>query len=106
MMTKTIFKYSSDNRARFPRLLPLAAAPLFTVLLASCFAGKSNSAGGEVTGVGGSAWAEPTPYGMVLVDRGGYAMGPATDDSVWNVKANPRGVSVDAFWMDEPEITN
>ena len=24
-------------------------------------------AGGEVTGVGGSAWAEPTPYGMVLV---------------------------------------
>ena len=33
-------------------------------------------------------------------------MGPAADDSVWGVKGNPRGVSVDALRMDETEITN
>ena len=49
---------------------------------------------------------EPTPYGMVLVDRGSVNMGPAKDDSLWNIKADPRGVSVDAFWMDETEVTN
>ncbi len=105
MMIKAISKYFSTSRRR-ALLLKAGVAPMLAVSLASCFAGRSSSAGGEVTGVGGSAWAEPTPYGMVLVDRGGYAMGPATDDSVWNVKANPRGVSVDAFWMDETEITN
>ena len=68
--------------------------------LTSCFGVRSSSAGGEVTGVGGSAWAEPTPYGMVLIDRGSIAMGPAKDDSVRGIKADPRGISVDAFWMD------
>ena len=47
-------------------LLPIAAV----AMLASCAAGRRSSAGGEVTGVGGSSWAEPTPYGMVLVSRG------------------------------------
>lgn len=67
---------------------------------------RSAGSGGEVTGVGGSAMAEPVPYGMVLVDRGAYAMGPVTGDSTWGVTPNPRGVSVDAFWMDETEVTN
>ena len=72
----------------------------------SCATGSRSAAGGEVTGVGGSSWAEPTPYGMVLVSRGSVKMGPAKDDSLWNIRANSRGVSVDAFWMDETEITN
>ena len=76
-------------------------------ILTSCFGARSSSAaGGEVTGVGGYAWAEPTPYGMVLIDRGSIAMGPGKDDSLNNITANPRGISVDAFWMDETEITN
>jgi len=76
------------------------------LVLTSCMASRSNAAGGEVTGVGGSSYSEPTPYGMVLVDRGAWKMGPAADDSVWGIKADPRGVSVDAFWMDETEVTN
>ena len=81
----------------------LSTMALFT----SCFGARSSSsAGGEVTGVGGSYWAEPTPYGMVLIDRGSIAMGPGKDDSIRGIKADPRGVSVDAFWMDETEITN
>ena len=78
-----------------------------SALLTSCFGARSSSsAGGEVTGVGGSYWSEPTPYGMVLIDRGSIAMGPGKDDSIQGIKADPRGVSVDAFWMDETEITN
>ena len=83
-------------------LLPFVVA----LLVSSCMAGSQSSAGGEVTGVGGTSWAEPTPYGMVLVDRGSMELGPQKDDSAWNIKANPRGVSIDAFWMDETEITN
>ena len=38
------------------------------LLLTSCFGSKMMTAnGGEVTGTGGKAFVEPTPYGMVLV---------------------------------------
>lgn len=79
---------------------------IFMAFLTSCFGSKGSSAGGEVTGVGGYAWAEPTPYGMVLIDRGNIAMGPVRDDTLNGVTAKQRGISVDAFWMDETEITN
>lgn len=88
---------------RLASALMIAVASSF---LCSCMSSRGSSAGGEVVGVGGSSFAEPTPYGMVLIDRGAYAMGPAKDDSLWGIKADPRGVSVDAFWMDETEITN
>ena len=68
--------------------------------------GTMSSAGGEVTGVGGIAWQEPTPYGMVFIDRGSMKVGPAEKDSVWGIEPAARGISVDAFWMDETEITN
>ena len=42
-------------------LLPVAIG----ALVASCAAGARTSSGGEVTGIGGTAWAEPTPNGMV-----------------------------------------
>lgn len=76
-------------------------------LFVSC--GRSttgSSVGGEVTGQKGSSWDEPAPYGMVLVSRGSIEMGPAESDSLWDIKANPKGVSVDNFWMDETEVTN
>ena len=75
--------------------------------IASCMSSKKGSGnGGEVTGVGGTAWGEPTPYGMVLINRGSMQLGPQNTDSTWNLQADPRGMSVDAFWMDETEITN
>ena len=45
--------------------------------MASCFSSKKGSAanGGEVTGVGGTNFAEPSPYGMVLIKRGSLKMG-------------------------------
>lgn len=75
-------------------------------LLVSCGKPIGQSAGGELTGVRGSSWAEASPYGMVLVSRGAYSMGPADSDSLWGIDANAKGVSVDAFWMDDTEITN
>ncbi|MDE6535488.1 MAG: SUMF1/EgtB/PvdO family nonheme iron enzyme, partial [Muribaculaceae bacterium] len=73
--------------------------------LSSC-AGSSSGSGGEVTGVGGGSWSEPTPYGMVLVDRGSIHAGPSKADSLRGIAADSRGISVESFWMDETEITN
>ena len=85
-------------------LLPIATTLL--VAAGSCASGNYRAAGGEVTGVGGTSWVEPTPYGMVLISRGSMQTGPQNTDSAWNLAANPRGMSVDGFWMDETEITN
>ena len=94
------------NARTLMHLAVVLAAVGFGLLCVSCMSSKGSRAGGEVTGIGGAAYAEPTPYGMVLVDRGAYKMGPAKDDSAWNIKANPRGVSIESFWMDETEVTN
>ncbi|MDE7389040.1 MAG: formylglycine-generating enzyme family protein, partial [Muribaculaceae bacterium] len=91
---------------RLTSLILTAIASAILLAAASSCAGSSSSAGGEVTGVGGSSWAEPTPYGMVLVDRGSMKVGPAKADSLRGIEANPRGISVESFWMDETEITN
>ena len=76
--------------------------------VASCGSSRSSisNSGGEVTGISGTAWAEPSPYGMVLIERGSMKEGPAEADSLWGLLADARGVSVDGFWMDETEITN
>ncbi len=82
---------------------------LFATILASCSSGgkSTSSSGGELVGVGGGrSWTEPTPYGMVLVSRGSYQMGPSDLDSLWGISIPVRGVSVDNFWMDAHEITN
>ena len=79
------------------------------LVASSCaFSSKSSMGGdgGEVTGIYGTAMGEPAPYGMVLVDRGSMKTGPAENDSVWGIKAEQNGMSVESFWMDETEITN
>ncbi|GHT68861.1 gliding motility lipoprotein GldK [Bacteroidia bacterium] len=78
---------------------------LLTFFIVSC--GRSLSGdGGELVGVSAPGWSEPSPHGMVLIKRGSYEMGPAKPDSLWGIYQDPKGVSVDAFWMDETEITN
>ena len=98
------------NRRKNPislrSLTALLSAGSLAMAMVSCMSTRSSAAGGEVTGIGGSSFAEPTPYGMVLIDRGAYKMGPAKADSLGGIRADQRGVSVDAFWMDETEITN
>lgn len=98
--------YSKISRVPMRGFSALCAVVAVGSLVVSCAGVRGGGNGGEVTGVGGSTLAEPTPYGMVLIDRGSIAMGPAQDDSVAGIKADPKGISVDAFWMDETEITN
>lgn len=86
--------------------IKLTLSALLLASFGSCAVAPRNAIGGEVTGVGGSSWSEPTPHGMVLIDRGSIKAGAQEDDSLWNLRADSRGVSVDAFWMDETEVTN
>ncbi len=87
----------------------LSAALLISLFaFVACLGGtsKTGSNGGEVTGVSGSSINEPTPYGMVLVNKGSLRMGTENTDSLWGKELPTRDISVDAFWMDEHEVTN
>ncbi len=81
---------------------------LLALVAVSCFSPRSfgNANGGEVTGVGRAAINEPAPFGMVLVERGSIKLGDEEADSLWGASAPVKTISVDAFWMDETEISN
>ena len=81
---------------------------LLLLLIASCAGSKLSSAGrgGEVTGVSGKTFSEPTPYGMTLVKRGFLKMGIEHEDTLWGKQTPVKEISVDGFWMDETEVTN
>lgn len=87
-------------------LLTMAALAAVLLLDTSCSKSLSGGGGGEVTGVRGRAWNEPQPYGMVLVKRGSIQVGAQEQDSLWGDLPEAKGISVDAFWMDEKEVSN
>ena len=94
----------SSKSKRFLR----AASCLLAVALTGCMGAStgSMSQGGELTGVAaGTAWSEPTPYGMVLVKRGSVKMGPEKQDTLWGTPVPSKEISVESFWMDETEVT-
>ena len=97
------------TRVITPSLIEKAGVGLLLLLLiASCAGSKLSSAGrgGEVTGVSGKTFSEPTPYGMTLVKRGFLKMGIEKEDSLWGKETSVKEISVDGFWMDETEVTN
>ncbi len=106
MKMMNISNHRKQNAIPLKGLTVALPAAGIAMVMASCMSLRGSSSGGEVTGVGGSSMAEPTPYGMVLIDRGAYAMGPSKNDSAAGIRADAKPVSVDAFWMDETEITN
>ncbi len=82
---------------------------LATLAFGSCLGPRSASSaatGGEVTGVGGMAYSEPTPYGMVFVKKGSLKVGTEETDSLWGTTIPTREISVDGFWMDAKEVSN
>ena len=77
------------------------------VFLGALIGGCSSYNTGELVGVEGrKAYAEPDPFGMVPIPNGSFVMGPSDQDVTWTQNAISRTVAVDAFWMDETEITN
>jgi formylglycine-generating enzyme required for sulfatase activity len=70
------------------------------------FSSCSKSRFGELTGVKSRGkWSEPAPYGMNFVHQGSFKLGPNDQDAT-NSGTPTKTVSVDAFWMDDTEITN
>ncbi len=62
---------------------------------------------GELVGVSTSSkkWFEPTPQGMSLIPRGFLKVGPSDEDPTGGL-STIKPVTIEAFWMDETEITN
>ena len=75
---------------------------LSVVMLYACSQGN-----GELTGVGGrQEWYQPDPFGMLYIPMGSYNMGPSDQDVPYSLTAQSRTVSVQAFYMDQTEISN
>lgn len=73
------------------------------LFLASC----NNYNSGELTGVPGrESYFEADPFGMIFVPQGSFTMGSSDQDVAWAQDNFSRTVSIEAFWMDETEITN
>lgn len=79
---------------------------LLSVLTAILY-GCGSYDNGELTGVQDRGkYFEPEPFGMVLVQQGSFTMGPNDQDAAWAQSTMSKTVSVDAFYMDQTEITN
>ena len=78
---------------------------LFLIIITSVI-GCSPTGNGELVGVNeNKKWSEKTPYGMVLIPKGSFQLGP--NDQEVSISATPtKTVSVESFWMDDTEITN
>ena len=76
---------------------------MFFVILNGC----NNGTSGELVGVQGRGkYFEPEPYGMAFIPSGVYTVGISDQDVAWAQNNVAKTVTVDAFWMDETEITN
>ena len=79
------------------------SALILIILLTGC--GSSNN--GELTGVQGrKKFFEPEPFEMAFIPAGNFMMGPSDQDAAFANNAISKSVTVDAFWMDQTEITN
>ncbi|MBN8703924.1 MAG: SUMF1/EgtB/PvdO family nonheme iron enzyme [Bacteroidetes bacterium] len=81
------------------------------LLLLACFAafvvGCGNKGNGELTGVQGrEEWYQPDPFGMLFIPMGAFQMGPDDDDVPFAHTTKQKTVSVQAFYIDDTEISN
>ena len=73
------------------------------MLLSSCSRGGDR---GEVTGVAQRSFRAEVPYGMVYIPAGSFLMGQTDQDVTFAQIAQTKQVILNAFFMDETEITN
>jgi len=73
------------------------------MLLSSCGRGGDR---GEVTGVAQRSFKSEVPLGMVYVPSGSFLMGQTDQDVTFAQIAQTKQVTINAFFMDETEITN
>src|SRR5690606_13889777 len=91
---------SSKNTLPMKKYVLLGSLPL---LLYSCMGGDN----GQLTGVQGRPkWYQADPYGMVYIPMGSYNMGDSDQDVPAAMHQPSKTVSVQAFYMDQTEISN
>ncbi|MBP5476132.1 MAG: SUMF1/EgtB/PvdO family nonheme iron enzyme [Paludibacteraceae bacterium] len=79
---------------------------LFIVALAAVVTACGGPAG-ELVGVNKAGdFQEANPYGMVFIKKGSFMMGENSQSAIFGQPDNPFMTTVNAFWMDETEITN
>lgn len=62
---------------------------------------------GELIGVQGrEKWYQPDPYGTLYIPMGSYHMGPSDEEITMAHTAKSKMVSVQAFYIDDSEISN
>ncbi|MCD6202542.1 MAG: SUMF1/EgtB/PvdO family nonheme iron enzyme [Bacteroidales bacterium] len=77
------------------------------LVVAFILSGCGSSYNGELVGVQTKRkYFEPEPLGMVFIPQGSFNIGPSDQDISWAMNSASKTVTVDAFWMDETEITN
>lgn len=81
---------------------------LFLILVAATLLSSCGiSDNGELIGVQDREdWYQPDPYGMLFIPLGSFTMGTGDQDVPYELVTQSKTVSVQAFYMDETEITN
>ncbi len=80
----------------------IAILAIVALVLSSC-----NESTGELVGVKGrEPWFQPDPFGTLYVPMGSYHMGPSDEQVMNSHSEKSRMVSVQAFYIDETEISN
>ena len=80
----------------------------FAMFLLICMLVACARPAGELVGtsVSTSFFLEKDPYGMVFIKSGSFMMGENSQNPMFARTDKSVNVSVDAFWMDQTEITN
>jgi formylglycine-generating enzyme len=82
----------------------ILSALILIIMLTGCGSSKNS---GELTGVlGRKKFFEPEPFEMAFIPAGSFTMGPSDQDAAFANNSLSKTVTVDAFWMDQTEITN
>jgi formylglycine-generating enzyme len=80
---------------------------LFGLIVILLLSGCGSSNNGELTGVQGrKKFFEPEPLEMAFIPAGSFMMGPSDQDAVFSMASISKQVTVEAFWMDQMEVSN
>ena len=80
---------------------------LTSLIILGFLIGCRSTNNGELTGVlDRKKYFEPEPLEMAFIPAGSFVMGPSDQDAVFANNSISKTVTVDAFWMDQTEITN
>jgi formylglycine-generating enzyme len=80
---------------------------LLFIAVIGLFTRCTDQGNGQLIGVQGrEKWYQPDPFGTLFIPMGSFNMGPSDQDVPYAHTTQAKTVSVQAFYMDETEITN